>query len=133
MEGPSFDHPEAIAAAMGVLDRHLAALNSGDAVALSVWGRTGLNRCLRAQNTTCYLGHWQVNDQGQPICTTQSPTAASTEVVIAEIFESHLTDLIPGRPSWCALVAAAYVQNTGRPGPRIQMAGFICGSPMKLG
>src|SRR6476619_5653747 len=35
MEGPSFDHPEAIAAAMGVLDRHLAALNSGDAVALA--------------------------------------------------------------------------------------------------
>jgi hypothetical protein len=26
MEAPSFDHPEAIAAAMGVLDRHLAAL-----------------------------------------------------------------------------------------------------------
>ena len=25
MKGPSFDHPEAIAAAMGVLDRHLAA------------------------------------------------------------------------------------------------------------
>ena len=35
MEGPSFDHPEAIAAAMGVLDRHLAALNSGDAFALA--------------------------------------------------------------------------------------------------
>jgi hypothetical protein len=35
MKGPSFDHPEAIAAAMGVLDRHLAALNSGDAVALA--------------------------------------------------------------------------------------------------
>src|SRR5215470_9276596 len=34
MEAPSFDHPEAIAAAMGVLDRHLAAL-SGDAVALA--------------------------------------------------------------------------------------------------
>jgi hypothetical protein len=26
MEAPSIDHPEAIAAAMGVLDRHLAAL-----------------------------------------------------------------------------------------------------------
>ena len=35
MKGPSFDHPEAIAAAMGVLDRHLGALNSGDAVALA--------------------------------------------------------------------------------------------------
>jgi hypothetical protein len=35
MEATSFDHPEAIAAAMGVLDRHLAALNSGDAVALA--------------------------------------------------------------------------------------------------
>jgi hypothetical protein len=35
MKGPSFDHPEAIAAAMGVLDRYLAALNSGDAVALA--------------------------------------------------------------------------------------------------
>ena len=35
MEGPSFDHLEAIAAAMGVLDLHLAALNSGDAVALA--------------------------------------------------------------------------------------------------
>jgi len=30
MEAPTSDHPEAIAAAMGVLDRHLAALNSGD-------------------------------------------------------------------------------------------------------
>ena len=29
------DHPEAIAAAMNVLDRHLLALNSGDAVALA--------------------------------------------------------------------------------------------------
>jgi hypothetical protein len=28
-------HPEAIAAAMGVLDRHLEALNSGDAFALA--------------------------------------------------------------------------------------------------
>jgi len=35
MEAPSFVHPEAIAAAMGVLNRHLAALNSGDAVALA--------------------------------------------------------------------------------------------------
>src|SRR5258707_7657428 len=35
MEATSFDHPEAIAAAMGVLDRHLAALNSGDAAALA--------------------------------------------------------------------------------------------------
>ena len=34
MEAPSSDHPEAIAAAMGALDRHLAALHSGDAVAL---------------------------------------------------------------------------------------------------
>src|SRR6516164_1522129 len=33
MEAPTSDHPEALAAAMGVLDRHLAALNSGDAVA----------------------------------------------------------------------------------------------------
>ncbi len=30
-----YDHPEAIAAAMDVLDRHLAALNTGDAVALA--------------------------------------------------------------------------------------------------
>jgi hypothetical protein len=36
MEATSFDHPEAIAVAMGVLDRHLAALNSGDAVALAL-------------------------------------------------------------------------------------------------
>jgi hypothetical protein len=35
MEAPSIDHPEAIAAAIGVLDRHLAALNSGNAVTLS--------------------------------------------------------------------------------------------------
>jgi hypothetical protein len=35
MEAPSIDHPEAIAAAMGALDRHLTALNSGDAVALA--------------------------------------------------------------------------------------------------
>src|SRR6266404_8056001 len=35
MDAPFFDHPEAIAAAMDVLDRHLAALNSGDAVALA--------------------------------------------------------------------------------------------------
>ena len=35
MEAPFFDHPEAIAAAMHVLDRHLTALNSGDAVALA--------------------------------------------------------------------------------------------------
>src|SRR6266480_7054935 len=36
MEAASFDHPEAIAVAMVVLDRHLAALNSGDAVALAL-------------------------------------------------------------------------------------------------
>jgi hypothetical protein len=35
MEASSFDHPGAIAAAMCVLDRHVAALNSGDAVALA--------------------------------------------------------------------------------------------------
>jgi hypothetical protein len=35
MGEPSFDHPEAIAAAMEVLDRHIAALNSGDAAALT--------------------------------------------------------------------------------------------------
>jgi hypothetical protein len=32
---PSLDYPEAVAAAMGVLDRHLAALNAGDAAALA--------------------------------------------------------------------------------------------------
>jgi hypothetical protein len=35
MEAPSIDHPEAIAAAIGVLNRHLAALNSSNAVTLS--------------------------------------------------------------------------------------------------
>jgi hypothetical protein len=41
-----------------------------------------------------------------------------------EIFESHSTGPIPGRLSRSALVAAAYVQSTGRSGPRIQMASF---------
>jgi len=35
MAAASFDHPEAIAAALRVLDRHVAALNSGDAAALA--------------------------------------------------------------------------------------------------
>ena len=35
METTAVDHPEAIAAAMSVLDRHMAALNSGDAAALA--------------------------------------------------------------------------------------------------
>jgi hypothetical protein len=35
METACCDHPDSIAAAMGVLDRHLAALNSGDARALA--------------------------------------------------------------------------------------------------
>jgi hypothetical protein len=35
MAAASFDHPEAIAAALRVLDRHLAALNCGDAAALA--------------------------------------------------------------------------------------------------
>jgi len=64
---------------------------------------------------------------------TRSPTAGSTEVVIVEIFESHSTGRNPSRLSPPALVAAAYVQSTERPGPRIQMAGFISGSPMNRG
>ena len=43
MEGTTFDHPEAIAAAMGVLDRHLAALNAGDA---SLWRRRSIFRII---------------------------------------------------------------------------------------
>ena len=35
METATFDHPNSIAAAIGVLDRHLAALNAGDASALA--------------------------------------------------------------------------------------------------
>ena len=35
METTTFDHPKSIAAAIGVLDRHLAALNAGDASALA--------------------------------------------------------------------------------------------------
>src|SRR5271166_521483 len=35
MAAASFDHPQAIAAALRVLDRHVAALNSGDAAALA--------------------------------------------------------------------------------------------------
>jgi hypothetical protein len=35
MEDAGSAHPDAIAAATGVLDRHLAALNSGDAEALA--------------------------------------------------------------------------------------------------
>ncbi len=35
MEDAGFAHPDAIAAATDVLDRHLAALNSGDAEALA--------------------------------------------------------------------------------------------------
>ena len=71
--------------------------------------------------------------QGQLTCTTRSPIAASTGAVIVEIFESYSIGRIPGRLSLSALVAAAYVQSTGRPGPRIQMAGFICGSPTTRG
>ena len=62
-------------------------------------------------------------------CTTRSPIAASMEAVIVEIFESRSIGPIPGQLSRSALVAAAYVQSTGQPGPRIQTAGFICGSP----
>ena len=35
MADASPDHPQAIAAALGVLDRHIAALNAGDAAALA--------------------------------------------------------------------------------------------------
>ena len=70
---------------------------------------------------------------GRLTCKTQSPTVASTEVVIVEIFESHSTGQIPGRLSPSALVVAGYARSTGRPGPRIQMAGSICGSPTNRG
>src|SRR5262245_49080287 len=85
---------------------------------------------LRAHIASCYLGQSQ---QGQLRCMTRSPTAKSAAVVIVETFESHSTDRNPSRLSLPALVAAACVQSTERPGPRIQMAGFICGSPMNRG
>src|SRR5215475_314290 len=72
-------------------------------------------------------------NRAQLRCMTRSPTAKSAAVVIVETFESHSTDRTPSRLSLPALVAAAYVQSTERPGPRIQMAGFICGSPMNRG
>ena len=62
-----------------------------------------------------------------------SPIAASTEAVIVEISESHSTGPVPGLLSRSALVAVAYAQSTGRHGPRIQMAGFICGSTTTRG
>src|SRR5262245_38524464 len=73
------------------------------------------------------------DNRSQMRCMTRSPTAKSTGVVIVETFESHSTGRNPSRLSLPALVAAAYVQSTERPGPRIQMAGFICGSPMNRG
>ena len=96
-------------------------------------GTGGVDWCLRAQITTYYFGHWQMLEPELTDCPTRSPIAASAEAVIVEIFESHSTGPIPGRLSRSALVAAAYVQSTGRSGPRIQMASFICGSPTTRG
>src|SRR5262245_14989593 len=91
--------------------------------------RTSLARA-SAHITTCYLGQSQ---QGQLRCMTRSPTAGSAEVVIVETFESYSTGRNPSRLSPPALAAAVYVESIERPGPRIQMAGFICGSPMNRG
>ena len=62
------------------------------------------------------------------VCRTCFPIAASTQAVIVEIFGSPLTGQILGQLSRSGLVAVAYVQSTERPGPRIQVAAFICKS-----